>query len=71
MLIGSNARSFHKKGRLKRQDDELAALRQLNLTYKQQLDGLLTVNREMVAKLAGMGIVVKVGRAGVKFEAAT
>jgi len=62
-------RSIKKKGIIKRQEDELLALRKLNQTYKQQVDSLLELNKQMIEKLAGLGIRVRVERAGVAFEA--
>lgn len=68
MLIGTSTRSLRKKTFRQRADDELAGLRNLNQTYKQQIDSLLTLNKQMIEKLAGLGIRVVVERSGVKFE---
>ena len=62
-------RAIKKMGILKRQEDEILALRKLNQTYKQQVDSLLELNKRMIEKLAGLGIRVKVERTGVSFEA--
>lgn len=69
MLIGTNARSSRKKTFRQQAADELAGLRNLNQTYKQQIDSLLALNKQMIEKLAGLGIKVIVERTGVKFEA--
>jgi len=69
MLIGASTRNFHKKGVLKRQNNQLAGLENLNQTYKQQIDSLLALNKQMIEKLAGLGIKVKIERTGIKFEA--
>lgn len=69
MLIGANRKSLAKKGKLQRQDSQISALKELNQTYKQQIDSLLALNKQMIEKLAGLGIRVKIDRAGVSFEA--
>lgn len=69
MLIGSNTRSMAKLGKLQRQDAQLSALKELNKTYKQQIDSLLALNKQMIEKLAGLGIRVRVEKTGVSFEA--
>lgn len=70
MLIGSSGRSLRKLGEVKRLEAQLIAERGLTKIYKEQVDSMLTLNKEMVKKLAAMGVKVVVSRAGVTFEAA-
>ena len=69
MLIGANTRNHRKRSHLSQQADKVASLAALLDTYCQQLDSLLALNKQMIEKLAALGIRVRVEKTGVKFEA--
>ena len=68
MLIGSTKHSIQKQGKVARLQAEVIALQGLNKVLKEQVDSLLALEKQMVQKLAALGIRVKVERQGVVFE---
>lgn len=66
----NTVKQVRKAGRVARLEGELVAQRGLVQVYKQQVEGLLMLEKQLIERLAALGVRVRYDKGHVVFEAA-
>lgn len=68
MMVGGNARSVAKRGKIQRLEIEVQGLQAHALLRDKQVASLKHVVEELVKKLASFGIRVEITKAGIDYK---